>query len=194
MSAEHVLRKASEQAFTLYARSLHPELFTIYVEREIYRDAYASTFWIIGSSHVVTFRAGGRVLSEVLADAKQELPVQMRIASFKFGHNPQKRFRYEDGIAYDAQFDYQTFDRRGFLDKVREIRHSLLPNGVIQVFPARAPGDDAGVPGDRPVMPTLTAVSFVPRDRSLNVRTFHTFPEEMVIIETHSRWEVRYGR
>ena len=181
MSAEYVLRKASEQAFALYARSLHPELFTIYVEREIFRDAYAATFWIIGSSHVVTFIAGGRVLTEVLAEEKQELPVQMRIASFRFGRNPQKHFRYDDGIAYEARFDYRTLDRGRFLDKVREIRHSLLPNGVIQTFD----------PEGEHELPTLTAVSFVPQERSLNVRTFHTFPEELAVIETHSRWEVR---
>ena len=184
MAGEYTLRKASEQAFSLYARSLHPELFTIYVEREIHREHYSCTFWIIGSSHVVTFNAGEHILSEVLADARQELPVQFKIGSFAFGHNPQHGFRFDAEIGYDARFDWRRYDRGAFMEKVHEIRHAVLPNGILQVFP---PSGDVDPELE---MPTLTAVGFVPQERSLNVRTFHTFPEELSVIETHSRWEV----
>jgi hypothetical protein len=181
MPVEYVSRKASEQAFMLYARSLHPELFNIYVEREIFRDAYSASFWIIGSSHAVSFRAGERILTEIVADSRLDLPVQFRISGFHFGRNPQKRFRYDDGIAYDAYFDHRRHDREGFLAKLHEIKHAVLANGVYHVFDPEGNHD----------LPTVTAVGFVPQERSLNVRTFHTFPEELAVIETHSRWEVR---
>ena len=175
-------RKAGEQVFSLYLRGLHPELFTIYDEREIFRDCYSAEVWVVGSSHVVSFTAGDRTLTEVLADARQELPVQHRLHSFRFGVNPQRTFRYDDGIAVDARFDCRTYDREGFLARVREIRHAVLPDGVLRVFPSSAAPD---------ALPTLTAVGFVPRHRSLNVRTYHTFPDDLAIIETHSRWDVR---
>lgn len=181
MSVEYTSRKASEQMFTLYARSLHPELFNIHVEREIFRDFYTATFWIIGSSHVVSFGAGDTILTEVVADAGRDLPVQHKISAFSFAHNPQKRFRYDDGVAYDAHFDYERYDREGFLAKLQEIKHAVVANGVYHVF---------DVEGEHELS-TVTAVGFVPRARSLNVRTFHTFPEELAVIETHSRWEVR---
>ena len=184
MALEHTSRKASEQTFTLYARGLHPELFNIYVEREIFRDFYVASFWIIGSSHAVSFRAGEKMLTEVVADSEQVLPVQHKIGTFSFGHNPQKRFRYDDGIAYDARFDYRAYDHDGFHAKLREIKHAVMSNGVYHVF------DPDGADG----LPTVTAVGFVPQSRSLNVRAFHTFPEELAIIETHSRWEVRRSR
>ncbi|HUW58946.1 MAG TPA: DUF2617 family protein [Planctomycetota bacterium] len=179
MAVEYTSRKAHEQTFTLYGRSLHPELFNIYVEREIFRDFYTAHFWIIGSSHVVTFRAGRRVLTEVVADADRELPVQHKIGGFSFTHNPQKSFRYDDGVAYDARFDYRRYDREGFRKKLRDIKHAVVANGVYHVFD----GDTE--------LPTVTAVGFLPQARSLNVRTFHTFPAELFILETHSRWEVR---
>lgn len=182
MAVEHTSRKASEQSFTLYARSLHPELFDIYVEREIFRDFYSADFWIIGSSHVVSFAAGPRTLTEVVADSGMELPVQHKIGTFSFGHNPQKRFRYDEGIAYDARFEYRRYDREGFLLKLQEIKHAVLANGVYYVFDAEGKVE----------LPTVTAVGFVPQSRSLNVRAFHTFPAELSIIETHSRWEVRH--
>ncbi|KPJ53212.1 MAG: hypothetical protein AMS16_05510 [Planctomycetes bacterium DG_58] len=181
MAVEYISRKASEQTFALYARSLHPELFNIYVEREIFRDFYSASFWIIGSSHVVTFTAGNRVLAEIVADSDRELPVQHKIGTFSFAHNPQKRFRYDDGIAYDARFDYRRYNPAGFKRKLQDIKHAVLTNGVYHVF------DVEQTPG----LPTVTAVGFVPQSRSLNVRTFHTFPTELSIIETHSRWEVR---
>ena len=181
MTVEYVSRKASEQAFTLYARSLHPELFNIYVEREIFRDAYSALFWIIGSSHAVTFRAGGRILTEIVADSRLDVPVQYKLGAFRFSQNPQKRLRYDDGIAYDAHFDHRSYDREGFLAKLHEMKHAVIANGVYHVFDPEGDHD----------LPTVTAVSFVPQQTSLNVRTFHTFPEEMAVIETHSRWEVR---
>ena len=129
----------------------------------------------------MSFSAGERTITEVLADTRQELPVQHRIASFCFAHNPQKSFRYDDGVAYDARFDRRTYTREKFLDQVREIRHAVIPDGVLRVF-------DPGGPGG---LPLLTAVGFLPKHRSLSVRTFHTFPEEMTILSTHSRFEVR---
>ena len=181
MTVERTSRKAAEQVFSLYVRGLHPELFDIFDEREIFRDCYAASFWIIGASHVVAFRVGEKTLTEVLADERQELPVQYRLASFRFAHNPQKTFRYDEGIAYDARFDCRAYDREGFRTRIREIRYAALPDGVLRVF------DSGGKSG----LPRLTAVGFAPKHRSLSVRTFHTFPDELTIIETHSRWEVR---
>jgi hypothetical protein len=181
MAVEYVSRKATEQTFALYARSLHPELFNIYVEREIFKDFYSASFWVIGSSHVVSFRAGEKTLTEVLADPAQRLPVQHKIGTFSFSRNPQKRFRYDDGIAYDAQFDYQRFEREGFIAKLHEIKLAVLANGVYHIFGTDGESD----------LPTVTAVGFIPEARSLDVRTFHTFPEELTVISTRSRWEVR---
>jgi len=181
MPVERVLRRVSEQAFSLYVRSLHPELFTIYDEREVFRDGYSASFWIIGSSHVITFRAGKRTLTEVLAEERQELPVQFRLHRFRFGVNPQKAFRYDDGVAYDARFDVHVCGPDEFLARVRDIRRAMLPDGVLRVFDGRSANG----------LPLMTAVGFVPRQQSLNVRTFHTFPEDLAIVETHSRWEVR---
>ncbi len=180
MTVERTSRKAGEQVFSLYLRGLHPELFTIYDEREIFRDCYSAEIWITASSHVVGFMAGDKTLTEVLADSGQELPVQHRLHSVRLGANAPRTFRYDDGIAVDAQFDLRAYDRAGFLAKVREIRHAMLPDGVLHVF-------DPDVGG----LPALTAVGFIPRHRSLNVRTYHTFPEDLTIIETHSRWDVR---
>jgi hypothetical protein len=185
MSVGHLSRKASEQAFTLYARGLHPELFDIYVQREFFRDFYTAEVWIVGSSHVISFTAGRRTLTEVVASSSRvDLPVQRKIGHFHFAHNPQKNFRYDDGVSYDAHFDFQHHDRETFHEKLREAKLAAMRNGVYHVFD----------PGEKTGLPTVTAVGYVPHARSLNVRTFHTFPEEMVIIETHSRWEVRYSR
>ncbi|HUV38645.1 MAG TPA: DUF2617 family protein [Planctomycetota bacterium] len=184
MAVEYTSRKASEQTFLLYARALHPELFDIVVEREVFRDFYVATFWIIGNSHAVSFRAGSRVLTEIVASGDLELPVQYKIGGFHFTHNPQKRFRYDDGVIYDARFDYRRFDVDGFRRKLTDIKHAVVANGVYHVFDTDAAAE----------LPTVTAVGFTPQQRSLNVRTYHTFPEELAVIETHSRWEVRFPR
>ncbi len=181
MTVERISRKVREQRFSLYLRGLHPEIFNIYDELEIFRDCYSATFWVIGSSHVVSFSAGEQTITEVLADSNQELPVQHRLASVRFANNLQRSFRYDDGIAYDVQFDRRTWTRPKFLDQVRDIRHAVIPDGVLRVF------ETGGAGG----LPLMTAVGFLPKHRSLSVRTFHTFPDELAIVSTHSRFEVR---
>ena len=180
MTVERTSRKAQGQEFSLYLRGLHPELFDIVDERDIFRDCYDASVWITGASHVVTFSAGEKTLTEVLADEGQELPVQHRLASFTFAQNPQKSFRYDDGIAYDARFECRRYTREKFIDQVREIRHAALPDGVLRVFGA-GPGG----------LPRMSAIGFVPQHRSLSIRAFHTFPDELAILSTHSRFEVR---
>ena len=192
MPVDHASRKAAEQVYSIYARGLHPELFTIYDERTIHREGYSAEVWIIGLSHVVTFRAGRRTLTEVVADARQDLPVQHRLHSFRFGVNPERTFRYDHGIAVDARFDVRACAREEFLARVRDIRRAMLPDGVLRVFsPPGESGPGAGGSQDGDGLPALTAVGFVPQERSLLVRAYHTFPEDLTIIETHSRWEVR---
>ena len=169
---------ASQLAFHLYARSLHPELFDVGEEREIWRDDYRVVFRLTGAGHVVTFQAHRRTLTEAVLARSQELPVQRRIASFSFEHNPQKSFRYDDSIRYDARFDIVSMDAASC---EREIRRAVLRNGFMYRLPTG--GGESGA---------LLAISFVTGGGVLSVRTHRTFASEPGMLVTHSRWEVRY--
>jgi hypothetical protein len=177
MSSEPVTH-SSRLVFHLYSRSLHPELFVIEDERQLWRDDYRAIFRIVESGHLVTFQTHRRTLTEALLVRGQELPVQRRIAGFSFEHNPQKSFRYDDSVRYDARFDLREMDLAA---AEREIRQAVMRNGFM-VRSMSPPG--------RP--PALAAMSYVTGPGTLSVRTHRTFPAESLMLVTHSRWEVRY--
>src|SRR3990172_8960144 len=49
----------------LYSRPFHPELFQIYAVEQYRGPAYEMQAWIIGCAHVITFRCGDSVLTEL---------------------------------------------------------------------------------------------------------------------------------
>jgi hypothetical protein len=177
MSIEPV-NGVAQLVFHLYARSLHPEIFNTGEERQIWRDDYRAVFRLADAGHVVTFQSHHRTLTEAVVSRGQELPVQRRIASFSFDHNPQKSFRYDDAVRYDARFDLRSVEPD---EAEREIRRAIVRNGFMCRVPVPGWPDDA-----------LQAVSYVTAAGVLSVRTYRTFPAESVMLVTHSRWEVRY--
>ena len=176
MSSEPVT-DTSQLVFHLYGRSLHPELFALCEERQLWRDDYRAVFRIVDIGYLVTFQSPKRTLTEAVLSSAQELPVQRRIAGFSFEHNPQKSFRYDDSIRYDARFDVMSIDP---VAAEREMRRTIVRNGFMCRIPS--PGCDTEA---------LAAISYVTGSGVLSVRTHRTFPAESLMLVTHSRWEVR---
>lgn len=177
MSAEPVVG-SSQLMFHFFARSLHPELFSAGEERQVWRDDYRAVFRAVESGHVVTFQSHRRTLTEAVLARTQELPVQRRIASFSFSRNPQKTFRYDDYIRYDAIFELKSAEPAA---AEREIHHAILRNGFM--LRQSVPGCEND---------SILAISYVTGAGVLSVRTHRTFPLESVMLVTHSRWEVRF--
>ena len=176
MSVEPVT-SASQLMFHFYGRSLHPELFIICDEREVWRDDYRAIFRIVEGGHIVSFQSHRRTLTEAVLDRQQELPVQRRIAGFSFEHNPQKGFRYDDSIRYDARFDLKSIDPAA---AEREIRRFIMHNGFMCRI--ASPGSDKDA---------LAGISYATGSGVLSVRTQRTFPTDSLMLITHARWEVR---
>lgn len=172
------LTSVSQLMFHLYGRSLHPELFVICDEREVWRDDYRAIFRIVEGGHVISFQSHRRTLTEAVLVCGQELPVQRRIAGFSFAHNPQKGFRYDDSVRYDVRFEMKSLDAEA---AEHEIRHAIVRNGFMCRF--TLPDSDVDA---------LTAISYVTGPGVLSVRTHRTFPTESKMLITHTRWEVRY--
>lgn len=177
MSAGPVI-STSQLEFHLFGRSLHPELFNTGEERQIWRDDYRAVFRLVETGYVVTFQTQHRTLTEAVLSRDQELPVQRRIASFSFEHNPQKSFRYDDSVRYDAQFDLVSM---GAEAAEREVHRSIVRNGFMYRMRASGCKHDA-----------LMGISYVTAAGVLSVRTHRMFPAESMMLVTHSRWEVRY--
>lgn len=180
MSLEPVMG-ADQLRFYLYRRSLHPELFDIYDQREIWRDDFRVQLWVVDVGHVITFQTHNKTLTEAILPQGQELPVQRRIARFSFSHNPQKLFRYDDGVGYDGRFRLQRIEPTDFHNLEREIHRAIVRNGFLCRLPAPAGST-----------PALAAMAYATHGCVLSVKTWRTVPAELSLLTTHTRWEVRF--
>src|SRR5690606_26170807 len=96
--------KISELAFGLYGRSLHPELFQIYTTRRIQRDHFQAQIDVTSTGHLVMFKTGERVFTEIATSAHQELPQRRRLLATPIQGQFEDRIECEGGVCFEYQY------------------------------------------------------------------------------------------
>jgi hypothetical protein len=99
--------KISELSFGLYGRSLHPELFQIYATRRIERDQFQAQIDVTSAGHLVMFKTGGRVFTEIAASAHQELPQRRRLLATRIHGQFQDHIECEGGVYFEYQYQLE---------------------------------------------------------------------------------------
>ena len=118
-----------ELTFSLFQRSVHPELFKIYAKRRIRTDKYHADIWITGCSHVLSVCSAGVCLSEVVSvpgqmlpepDSEQAKDMRQKLIDKK---NERKKILLS---AWDDAIKRQATDRS--LEILRDLDQYLTPN------------------------------------------------------------------
>ncbi|MDE0042615.1 MAG: hypothetical protein OXT74_11315, partial [Candidatus Poribacteria bacterium] len=79
MQRVYVGQDIANLRFGLYERRLERNLFRIFEQQAIERDAYRADFWIIGSSHVVNVETERASMAEVISGGSNTLPPDGRL-------------------------------------------------------------------------------------------------------------------
>ena len=64
--AAYVDQRMGDLRFALFPSALPKNLFRVFAESKTESERYSAEMWIVGSSHVCRFRAGGAALTETL--------------------------------------------------------------------------------------------------------------------------------
>lgn len=172
--------KVNDLVFQLYGRVLHPELFEIHAAREVERGDYSAHVAITGAGHVIRWRRGGLVLTEVAASTSQPLPQKRRLFSYRLSGERSDRMECRGGACYQMCFQLETVAPELFWTFQQELCADGGRKGLLHRFES----------GTRMALGAVSWISIETRARSLHVHAFHTFPDDLAIVKSQTLFEV----
>jgi hypothetical protein len=189
--------KVAELVFQLYGRALHPELLEVYRSMRVERGdpeasapdqvGYEARVEITSAGHVVTWRRGKLLLTEVAASAHQPMPEKRRLFSERIDCEHTEAVDCRGGVRYEVTFALETVTPTALAAYQKEIDLAALATGQ-----GNSAHDDRAVlvhRFDTSARVGLGAMSYVDlqaRDRTLRVRALHTFPDDNAIVRSQS--------
>ena len=164
----------------VYRRPLHPELFDIHHRFPILQPAFDADIWVTGCSHLVRFSVGSESVTEVIAQAHDELPQRGLVASFRCRGERQHEYVHEDAIRYIMSFQVETMSDRLFAKTHSDLFSAAQKQGILVPFPQWQTTEH--VP--------FCHVDHHMRPDSLHVVAYHVFPEESTILTSQTLFEL----
>ena len=170
--------KVTELVFQMYGRSLHPELFVIHQTQEVERGGYKARLQITNSGHVLCWQYAGLTLTEVAASAHNPLPSHRRLMAYKLQGSREDQIECRGGIVYETSFSLEKVRPEFFVTFQKELATEKPKQSLLHRF------ESSGRLG----MGALSFIHLESRERSLTVQAIHTFPDDLAIVKTQSRF------
>lgn len=164
----------------VYRRPLHPELFDIHHRYPILQPAFDAEIWVTGCSHLVRFSVGAESVTEVIAQAHDELPQRGLVASFRCRGERQHEYVHEDTIRYMMSFQVEPMSERLFAKTHADLFGAAQKQGILVPFPQWQTAEH--VP--------FCHVDYHVRPDSLHALAYHVFPAETTVIKTQTLFEL----
>ena len=168
-----------ELAFSLFQRSLHPELFQIYAERRLRTEKYEALIWVTGCTHVVSVFARNVCLSEVISTPGQMLPLRGLIERFRFRGPKSHKCTLSRGLSYITDFQIEKMSPNLYQQSHLDLERFARNRGVFVKFPGLESG------GLQP----FCYIDFEARQSELHIHTFAAYPDQVTMIKTQSLFD-----
>ena len=175
MKVQFARADASQLAFHLFDRTIHPELFDSYAETHIAAAGFEAVLRICDAGHAIEFRHGPQRLTEIIGAADQQLPQRGKCAAHRLRTGRDLDVQVS-GIEYCCSAHVELLDQEVF----ERVHGELLSDTAQALLSYEFPGRHRLETG---------AVSLLRADataRSLIVHAFHTFPESRAVLRTQS--------
>ena len=169
-----------ELQFYLYDRPLHPELFDIYHNHRIVKEAYEVQVWITGTSHLIGFYRGPVAITELIAETKAVLPTRGRLAAIPMRGEKEHEFIHLDGVRYMMNFQVEIMSPRLYAQTHQELSEQGAKGGLFVPFPEWAANN----------MTPFVYIDYEAKPRQFHVFAYHAFPEELTVIKTQTIFEL----
>ncbi|MBM3967707.1 MAG: DUF2617 family protein [Planctomycetes bacterium] len=167
----------TDHVFSVFGRSIHPELFKSHRTRSLERKNYRARIDITSDGHVINFTGSrGATISEVVGSIKQPLPQQRRLLALNLRGKYAEELHGKRGLKYTSSFELEHVAADMFWMLQNQLQSCGSSNEMIHTF------DSSGrIP--------FGAISFVhveTRERQLTIQAFHTFPDDYAIVKSTS--------
>lgn len=163
----------AELVFRLYPRPLHPELFDALKARRVRHGDFDLALRLTPTGHVIEYRFGSHVLTEVTAAAGQELPAGAVGGPVK----GERRQRFDrPGLRYQVSVSAERLPPEVFAQVQDELAADGASRGLLFAHPRHSRI------GLTPL--GLIVAGGVPG--GLSVGAFHTFPDDHTVVKTQA--------
>ncbi len=176
--------RIAELQLHLYARSLHPELFTIYCSKKVQRGDYQATIDVTNAGHLITWVYQNQVLTEAAVASNHPLPEKRRLLSRSMRARHQQSIACRNDVTYEVNFELDTVNPEVFWAFQQELTKSGQQDGIFHQF------DSNG----RIEMGAMSFITATTRNESLTVQAFHTFPEDHALVKVVSTFRLPSGK
>ncbi len=169
-----------ELHFSLYQRTLHPELFKIHQVKRVDHTYYCAEMWITGLSHVVTVQFGNQFLTELIFEQNEILPRVGLANSFRLRGERDYAQGFTGGLRYILSSQVERMTPNLFPSTHRDLQRYGQQRGMYVPF------EEWDYEGLSP----FTFIDFEAREREFHVHAFHVFPVDRTIVKTQSIFEL----
>lgn len=172
--------KVAELVLQLYGRSIHPELFDIFESRTFQRGKYQATVRITGTGHLVTWKVGDLLLTEVATSAHMQMPEKRRLMSHRIRANREDRLECHGGITYEMNFSLENAGLEKLRGYQQELSLQAAKNGIVHQFESSGRFEAGG----------MSYINTECRDKIFRVQAFHTFPDDSAVLRVQSTFRL----
>ena len=170
-----------ELTFSLFQRTVHPELFQIYAKRQLKTDKYEANIWITGCTHVASVHAKNVCLTEVVSAPGQMLPQRGLIERFRFRGPRSHKCTLSRGLSYMTDFQIEKMSANLYRQSHIDLEKFARNRGVFVKFPALE------VDGLQP----FCYIDYESRQSELHIHTFAAYPDQVTMIKTQSLFDFK---
>ncbi|MCH7687450.1 MAG: DUF2617 family protein, partial [Planctomycetes bacterium] len=170
----------SNLVFHLYERSVHPELFRVYAEEEVWQAAYSAVISICDAGHIITVRDKKNTVTEVTTTSEQLLPQRKRLIDRRLRGSRDESYHFKSGIHYQVSYQLEQLEPDVYRNLHEEFLIDCNRVNLSHRFPA----------GNRFSPEPLSIIRTEIAPRSLLIHAYHTFPESCAVVKTQSLFEL----
>ena len=181
MEAPQINVAIEELMFSLFQRSLHPELFQIYAQRRLRTDRYEALIWVTGCTHVVSVFSDDVCLSEVVSTPGQMLPQKGLLERFHFRGPKSHKCTLSRGLSYMTDFQVEKMGPNLYRQSHTDLERFARNRGVFVKFPHLGSGG----------LEPFCYVDFEARRNELHIHTFAAYPDQITMVKTQSLFDFR---
>jgi hypothetical protein len=164
----------------VYGRSVHPELFRVFAETDVWQSTYSARLRICDAGHTISFHYNGRTVTELTASRDQLLPQKKRFLEKSLRGCRDETVPFDGGLRYTVSYQMERLDAGIFLNFHEELLSDCKRATVAYRFPAE----------NRLSPEPLSLLRTDATTHSLLVHAFHTFPESCTVLKTQSLFEL----
>ncbi len=171
--------RVAEMRYQLLGRFVHPELFVTYKCHSVERENYSAKFCITSDGHYVTWRSGGKILTEIVASATQPVPVGQLL---QVPLRNQKQATIDcPSCLYSYEFQLERVPAEMFWMIQKQLGDAAKNHELIQVFNSSGRLPIGG----------MSYIHVESRLKTLSIQAIHTYPDDYTLVKTQSSFECR---